>query len=70
MDKISAGYEIFAPVLHNGLPVFEHITETDKVLSDVYTVNSPKGVVFPQTEVLLKFNLAKNKVDLKRTRGI
>ena len=66
IDDFIKEYEVLAPVKKDGLVLFDKIESgRDALLDSKNPRNSPKGVLFPQSEILFNYRSKKDTVDIE-----
>jgi ferredoxin len=64
LEKINKSYRLFGPVKNNGLHLFKELKENEYAdLNYFNTSVSPKSAVYPQSEIMLEYDLDVNKED-------
>lgn len=62
---LELGYRVFAPVKSDDLVTFERINRPDEVfLESITTRMSPKSILFPRTEKVFSYRIAKEEIAL------
>jgi ferredoxin len=65
LDRIIQSYRVYAPVMQNGYFLFKTIKSGSEASLDYHNAKmSPKDVLFPQSEVLFRYQLKKQGVEI------